>query len=111
MATFSVIQAARTATGTSVPGTAASGGGDEFANTGREALLVTNGSGGDITVTAVTQQTVDGLAVADMAVVVPAGEARILGPWPTGTYNDGDGMVQITYSGVSSLTVDLLRIA
>lgn len=90
--------------------TAAAGGGDSFANDGRTYLDINNGSGGSITVTFVTQQTVDGLAVADLAVAVGAGVRTKVGPFPPGIYNDVNGRVQVTYSGVTSLTVNAFRV-
>jgi hypothetical protein len=44
--------------------TAANVDGNYFANSGAEVLIVTNGGGSSITVTVVSQATVDGLAVA-----------------------------------------------
>lgn len=108
MATLAVVQSIRD--GVNVALTAAAGGGDEFANTGREALMVSNGSGAPITVTIETPQEVDELDVADRDVVVPAGETRLIGPFPKGTYNDADGMVQITYSSVTTVLVRPIRI-
>lgn len=89
---------------------ACAGGGDEFANAGDEFIHIKNGSGGDITLTIVTQATVDGQAVGDRTVVITAGEERLIGPFPTGTYNDGAGKVQLTYSGVTSLTIGILKL-
>lgn len=88
---------------------AAAGGGDEFVNTGVEVLHVKNASVGDITVTVVSQATVDGLAVADRAVVVTAGEERFIGPFPTNVYNDANQKIQVTYSGVTTLTIAVLN--
>lgn len=89
----------------------AAGGGDEFVNTGVQALHVKNGSGGDIVVTIETPNAVDTLAIADRDVTVPAGEERIIGPFPTSHYNDANGKVQITYDGVTSLTVAVLQLS
>jgi hypothetical protein len=89
---------------------AAAGGGDEFANNGSVFYHVKNGGGGSITATFVTQSTVDGLAVSDLAVAVPNGGERIVGPFPPGIYNDANGRVQVTYSGVTSVTVAALRL-
>lgn len=77
---------------------AAEAGGDEFANTGKELLLVTNGAGSPVTLTVSTSQTVDGLAVADKAIPIPAGETHVLGPWNKSLYNDVDGNVQLAWS-------------
>lgn len=89
---------------------AAAGGGDEFVNTGVEYLEVINGSGADITVTIVTPNTVDGLAVTDRAVVVTAGERRKIGPFPTSIYNNSNSKVNVTYSSATSVTVGLFKV-
>ncbi len=93
---------------------AASVSGDEFANEGSTFLEVNNGSGSTITVTFVTQKSIDGLAVADLAVAVAAGERRLCGPFRKGLYNvqsgTSAGRVQVTYSGVTSLTVGAHRL-
>lgn len=89
---------------------AAASGGDQFANTGREFVRIDNGGGSAVTVTVTTPQTVDGLAVADRTVSVPAGETRLVGPFPTANYNDASGRVQLAYSGVTSVTVAALHL-
>lgn len=107
MATLSVQTISRSAITPSL--SAAAGGGDAFnnsgANKGRVFFWANNASGGDITVTFVTQSTVDGQAVTDRAVVVEAGTQELIGPFQSGIYNDGSDLVQVTYSGVTSLTV------
>lgn len=87
----------------------AAGGGDQFINSGSEFFEVVNGGGGGITVTIATQATVDGKAIADDAISVGAGEAHRIGPFPPGLYNDANGYVQVTYSGVTSVTVGVFR--
>jgi hypothetical protein len=104
MATLTVTSI--TTAGVSPAGVAAAGGGDSFPNTGGELLLITNAGGGDITLTAATSMTVEGLAVADLAVVIPAGQARALGPFPRYLYGTS---VALTYSGVTSVSVKVLK--
>lgn len=84
----------------------AAAGGDDFANTGVEFLHVKNGSGSPITVTIVTTVTVDSLAVADLAVAIPAGEERMIGPFPCRWYGSS---TDITYSDVTTLTIAVLQ--
>jgi hypothetical protein len=86
----------------------ANSGGDGFANTGNEFVHVKNSDSSSHTVTIATPSTVDGLAVADRTVVVPAGEERMIGPFPTSTYSDTNGYVQLTYSSVTSTTIAVL---
>lgn len=85
-------------------------GGDEFVNNGNEFIYVKNGDGSPHTVTIATPATVDGLAVADREVAVPAGEERIIGPFPKATYDDTAGKVQLTYDAVTSLTIAVLKL-
>lgn len=111
MATLSVQIVDRAGDGLTPAFTAAAAGGDDFPNSGREWLVVKNGSGATITVTAVTPQTVSGLAVADEAYAVPAAGERYIGPFPPGTFNNtSTGRVNLTYSGVTSLTVGVFRL-
>lgn len=110
MATLTPANAVRPL-GVDLAGAACAGGGDQFANTGQEIAVIKNGSGSPITVTFVTQATVDGQAVGDLAVVLAAGETRSIGPFPTGIYNDVNGNLQMTYSGVTSLTAKILKVA
>jgi hypothetical protein len=90
---------------------AAANGGDAFVNKGKEFVHIKNSGAASRTVTVVTQQTVEtDLAVADRDIVVPAGEERIVGPFPQATYNDGDGKVQMTYSDETDLTIAVLKL-
>ncbi len=94
----------------------AAGGGDEFVNTGKEMLIIHNGDSSPVTVT-ITAQTTSfenkemGNAVkADQAVVVAASNGvAIMGPFSRRAFNDGDRKVQITYSGVTSLEVAVVK--
>lgn len=88
----------------------AAGGGDEFANDGKKYFFAYNGDASPVTITFETPGTVDGLAVADKAATIAAGDYALLGPFPPQWYNDSDGLVQVTYSGVTSLTVRVLHI-
>jgi len=109
MATKSVQTIIRTGTGLTPAYTSCSGGGDVFPNAGNEVIHIKNGHSGAQTVTIVSQSTVDGLAVADRAIAIPAGEERFIGPFPQGTYNNSSGQVELTYSGVTSLTIAVLK--
>lgn len=85
--------------------------GHSVQNTGRECVHVVNGGGGAITVTIQTPGTVDGLAVSDRTVSVPAGEDRIIGPFPVRDYNQPNTeTIYVDFSGVTSVTVAALRL-
>lgn len=84
---------------------AAAGGGDTFVNNGSTLLYLKNGSGGSITVTIITAgATRQGVAIADVSVVLAAGEERVVGPFDPSDFNGASG-ISLTYSGVTSLTV------
>lgn len=87
--------------------TAAAGGGDTCAAGDGVFLEANNGSGAPITITLVTPGTVDGLAIADRAVIVPAGERWKI-PVPR-LFAKADGQCDLTYSGVTTLTVGCFR--
>lgn len=111
MAALTAVSPARAAN--NFDGQAASAGGDTFANSGTEMLVVehTNGAGADVDVTITTHKTVDTaeLAVGDLVVTVPAGERHLLGPFPRGIYNDGDGNVSVGYSDETDIEVAVLK--
>ena len=94
---------------------AAGAGGDEFTNNGQEFIHIKNGSGGDLTVTVTAQRTsftrpdAGVVSKADSVVVVTAGEERFIGPFPILAFNDSGNKAQITYSGVTSLTIAILK--
>ncbi len=93
---------------------AAAGGGDTLAPGSNVFLHVKNASGGAITVTIVTPRTdAVGNPVADNTVSVPATTGdRMIGPFPAEIYADPTtGLVNVTYSGVTSLTVGAFALA
>lgn len=90
---------------------AASAGGDKVAPSDRGALLVLNGSGAPITVTVATPgNTKYGQAIPDIPVTVPATGARLIGPFPADLADPTDGLVAITYSAVTTVTVAAVQV-
>jgi hypothetical protein len=90
---------------------AAAGGGDAFANDGQRTFFkVTNADGTPTNVTFVTQKTVETFAVGDNVVAVANATTQLIGPFPAEIYNDANGLVQVTYSKVTSLTVNPFRL-
>lgn len=89
--------------------TAADATGNYFTNTGREFIRIINGGGSSITATIVTQGTYTvgaaAYAINDVAVSVTNGTTKICGPFDKALFNDANSRVQITYSGVTSVTV------
>jgi hypothetical protein len=73
-------------------------------------LHVSNGGGAAVTVTAVTPGTLDGLAIADASIVVPAAGHGFLPLGPL--YRDPiTGRANITYSAVTSVNVAVIQTA
>lgn len=85
--------------------------GDEFLNTGKEGLLVSNTSGIPIIVTIVTQALLDELSVTDRTVTVAQGTAKFIGPFTRSVYNDEDGMVQLTYDNHEGVEIAVVKVA
>jgi hypothetical protein len=100
-----------TKAGIDTAGVAADVAGDTFPNTGKEVLIVKNGSASPITVTLDIKATLDGQAVTDPTVTINAGIEKIIGPFPLGYYNDANGRVSVTYSAVTTVTVKALSLA
>ena len=90
---------------------AAAGGGDEFTPEEGQFIKVVNGGGGSINVTIVTPGTFKGQAIADIVVAVPNGAHRLIRVTPPELFaNPADGKGDITYSGVTSVTVGVFAL-
>lgn len=79
-------------------------------NDGRSILHVVNGGGSPTTVTIVTTYSAGGLDLPDQTVSVPAGEERMIGPFPTNLYNDGEGKIDVSFSFITSVSFAALRV-
>lgn len=92
--------------------------GDTIANPTDERtfLHVKNGGASSITATipavlaSIHDPDVGTVDVPDLAVAVPAGEERMIGPFPA-AYVDSSGNVTVNYSAVASVTAAALRLA
>lgn len=91
--------------GATLSPTACAGGGDKFLNDGKTKFYIKNNSGGSITVTIDAQGTPGGLTITDPTVTVGSGVEKIVGPFDPQYFNDTSGYVNLTYSGVTSLTI------
>lgn len=96
--------------GTTVTYTAAAGGGDTVKPSRLGCLHVRNGGGSSINVTVVVPgNTRWGQPEPDVVVAVPAGAEKVIGPLPD-DLADTDGLIDITYSGVTSVTVAMVTL-
>jgi len=90
---------------------AASGGGDTISASDAGYLLVKNGGASPITVTVVTPGvTIFGSAEPDLTVSVPAAGERLIGPMRQELVNSTINAINITYSGVTSVTVSAITL-
>lgn len=85
--------------------TAADVTGNTFTNDEHTWLVVKNGGGSSITVSLDILPTIDGQPVTDRTVTVPAAGERWIGPFPSAYYSNASGLVTVTFSGVTSVTV------
>jgi hypothetical protein len=92
-------------TGVAVAPGAAAVGGDTFANNGKTVLEVTNASGSDKTVTIDSLVNCNQGSDHDIAVTVATGTTKRIGPFDPSRFNNSSGLVSVTYSGVTSVTV------
>lgn len=88
---------------------AAEADGNAFLNDGRTMLHVKNGAT-NVVATLQIPRTLDGQAVADPTVTVPATEERMIGPFPPGVYNQTDGALYVDYDDVANVTVAAIRL-
>jgi hypothetical protein len=85
--------------------------GESCANNGNLFLHVKDTGGGACTVTVTTPGTVDGLAITDLTVVVPPTTGdRMIGPFPTGLYNDSSGNITVGYSTGTGVTAAYVQL-
>lgn len=80
-------------------------------NTGRMLLHFKKSGAGACIVTIQTPGNVDGLAIAERTVTIPATTGdKFIGPFPPNIYNDVNGDVKFTLSEVTGLTVAFMEL-
>lgn len=87
---------------------AANAGGDKFVPGENVFLVIKNADATSKTATVVTpKEAFEGAAIADIAIVVPAGKTHLAGPFPANKFgNPSDaGKAAITYSAVTAVTI------
>jgi len=72
-----------------------------------EFIAIINGDSGShvVTLKRGSGKTIDGSTLPDPTVTVAAGKTMLIGPFPPGYYNDGNGQVGVTYDGVTSVKI------
>jgi hypothetical protein len=82
-----------------------------FKNDGKTFLHVKKAGAGDCVATITTPVTVDGKAVADLAVTVVATTGdKMIGPFPPAVFNDGNGDARVMFSEITGLTAGVFRL-
>lgn len=71
---------------------------------------IKNGGGAPSAATFATPGTVDGLAIADLIVTVPAAGERMIGPLPARLFAKADGQADLACSPTTTVTVAFLRV-
>lgn len=111
MARTAITPQAATAAGRAVTYEAANLDGNSYGLSARRAVHVKNGSAGALTARIITVGTVEGLAIADRDIPVPAGSDRLIAVGDSSIYRQSDGSVHVDYpGGVTSLTVAVIEI-
>ena len=89
---------------------AATASGDTFPNDGRTMLHIKNGGTAAVTVTFDSVEKCNFGFDHDLTVSIPASGERIVGPFDPARFNNKvNGLVSVTYSGVTTVTVSALR--
>jgi len=82
-----------------------------FANEGRTFMHVKNAqAAATTTLTIVTPNTVDGLAIADRTVQIVAATEEFIGPFQPGVYNQSTDVVHVDISTATSVSIAAIRI-
>lgn len=97
--------------GTAITYSAASAGGDTCEASADLELRVKNGSGASITVTVASPTPCNQGGTHPLSVAVAAGAEQAIGPLPPQRFaNPSTGLVNITYSSATSVTVAAVRV-
>jgi hypothetical protein len=81
----------------------------QFLNTGTEFLAVEI-STGSVVVSLVIADKVDGVTPAPKTVTVAAGAPVLIGPFPTGIYNQPGGLMFVDLAATADVTLDVVRL-
>ena len=95
--------------------TSATSTGDEFVNSGVEIVHVQNGHASAARVVTIATQVTNihhqqfgSVVKSNVTKTVAAGQDAFIGPFKQGAFNDTNNKVQITYDGVTTLSVAVL---
>jgi hypothetical protein len=89
--------------------TPASNGGDNWLNTGKEYIVVHNGSGVSVAATILSHRLCDQGFQHDITKSIAAGAEAWLGPFDSARFADSSGYVAVSITPTTSVTVALLQ--
>lgn len=80
-----------------------------FVNKGQAWIRIKNGNAAITKVKVITQEKVDGLAVANREVEIAKNETKLIGPFPIAEFNNEENQVEFTLSQAEEVTVEIVR--
>ena|SRR3990167_1921862 len=91
---------------------AVTAGGDEFAYSGGDILIHVKNSGTQQVVTVVTPATIEGVAIDNPTVTIPAttGDKMIKLTAPGNLFVPADGKIDLTYDGAGGMTIAVFKV-
>ncbi len=84
--------------------------GHSFANSGRTFLHARNNHTAAITLTFQTPLQVGGVDVEEVAVQIPVGEERMVGPFAPAVFNQSGAVVYVDFDLITNLTVAAIQV-
>lgn len=88
---------------------AANADGSYFVNSGRDFIWIKNGHSSPQSVIIDSPVECSQGSSHDITVAVTNGEERLIGPFPQSRFNNTNGQVNLTFSGVTLLTIAIIR--
>jgi hypothetical protein len=84
--------------------------GDKFLNDGRTFFMAANADADPYVITFKRYRANSDGVIQDLVMPIAAGATRMIGPFSE-DFNDGNGMVNVTYDAVTTMTVAAVRLA
>jgi len=88
-----------------------SAGGDSFVNDGKTFILLYLPTGSALTVTATCVRANNQGVTENLVCSVPSSSTMLFGLFSAGEFNDANGMVNLTYSSVTNLKIDVFSMS
>lgn len=89
----------------------AASGGNQFVNDGKTFLHIKNTNAAVRAITVTTPVTIQGLAVGDVNVSIPATTGdKMIGPFPTSYFNYSGALTKVDFSAVADVTIAAIRL-